>query len=79
MHTDLLQQFWGPFHDQVHTSTEVPVRDVIDALDGALGSHLFLPQVSLRLGGLCVFRKCNQRQLCNYIGHRHVCGLNGFV
>lgn len=46
LHTDLLQQFWGPFHSLVDSSADISVRDVITALDKALGSHLFLPQVT---------------------------------
>ena len=46
VHTDLLGQFWGPFKAQVDSSADVSVTAIIDALDEALGSHLFRPQVS---------------------------------
>ena len=47
VHTDVLEQFWAPFKSQVDSSAEVPVREIIDALDAALGPHLFMPRVSV--------------------------------
>ena len=78
---DVLRRFWTAFHDAVEQTTELRVRDVLDAMDEILGPHFFPDdgtgnaracpdckdgRLSLKLGKFGPFVGCSNYPECRF-------------
>jgi DNA topoisomerase-1 len=63
---EVLQDFWTDFKSAVEETGHLRVKDVLGALDGALGPHLFAPLADGSDPRLC--RACNEGRLSLKLG-----------